>query len=55
MERVSSAAPMSISVNAGREPNGHQKKHILAEWVSVQCSKHFRNSGVVKYSNNSKK
>lgn len=55
MQRVHSAAPTRTSVIVGREPNGRQKRHILAECVPVSCSKHFRNGSVFNYCNNSMK
>lgn len=40
MEMGSLTAPIRTSVNMGREPKGHQKKHVLAE--CVHCAAVFQ-------------
>lgn len=55
MKKIDLVVPIRTSINVGSELNCHQTKKILLEYVSMQSSKHFRNTGVFNYGNNSMK
>lgn len=55
MKKINLVVPIRTPINVGSELTCHQTKQILLEYVPMQSSKHFRNSGVFNYCNNSMK